>query len=68
MTLEQPSSRPALKVACPNCGNKIVWSTANPWRPFCSQRCRMIDLGEWLSENVRIEGEDAFPDDSEDAQ
>lgn len=68
MTQEKPTSRPGLKVACPTCGKKMAWSTANPWRPFCSQRCRMIDLGEWLSENNRIEGDDAFPEEPEDDQ
>jgi len=35
---------------------------ASPWRPFCSERCRLLDLGEWLSERRAIPGEDALPD------
>lgn len=66
--MPQGQPRPALKVACPTCGNKIVWSTDNSWRPFCSERCRMIDLGEWLDEGMRIAGADAFPEDSEDVE
>ncbi|MBI5460855.1 MAG: DNA gyrase inhibitor YacG [Gammaproteobacteria bacterium] len=51
------------RVACPTCGKKIPWSTENRWRPFCSERCRMIDLGEWLSENVCIAGDEEPPED-----
>ena len=32
-------------VRCPNCGKEIVYSTDNPFRPFCSERCKLIDLG-----------------------
>ncbi|MBI5042056.1 MAG: DNA gyrase inhibitor YacG [Gammaproteobacteria bacterium] len=60
-----PASKP-LQVACPSCGKKIPWSTENRWRPFCSERCRMIDLGEWLSENMRIAGDAAAPEDDEE--
>jgi len=52
-----------LQVACPNCGRKTAWSTDNRWRPFCSERCRMIDLGEWLSEGMRITGDEMPPED-----
>lgn len=41
-------------VNCPRCGTKVLWSTANPWRPFCSENCKMIDLGAWASERYRI--------------
>lgn len=37
-------------VACPTCGKRVQWSEAQRWRPFCSQRCRLIDLGDWLSD------------------
>ncbi|OGT84569.1 MAG: hypothetical protein A3H91_13220 [Gammaproteobacteria bacterium RIFCSPLOWO2_02_FULL_61_13] len=33
---------------CPTCQVRVEMSPANAWRPFCSQRCRLIDLGEWL--------------------
>lgn len=68
MSEKQQSTRPPFKVACPTCGKNIAWSTANPWRPFCSERCRMIDLGEWLDEGMRIAGDDAFPEDPEDVE
>jgi endogenous inhibitor of DNA gyrase (YacG/DUF329 family) len=48
---------PAVKtVNCPTCGKKVVWSTEQRWRPFCSERCKMIDLGDWLDETHRIAG------------
>ena len=45
------------KVRCPQCGQTSVWSTDNPWRPFCSERCKQIDLGCWANENYRIAGQ-----------
>jgi len=41
-------------VACPQCGTLAEFSPENPYRPFCSKRCKMIDLGEWASESYRI--------------
>jgi uncharacterized protein len=49
----------ALMVACPTCKKKIAYQIDNPYRPFCSQRCRLIDLGTWLEEGHRIPAEDA---------
>jgi uncharacterized protein len=48
-------------VLCPNCGKSIVWSTANTYRPFCSQRCKMIDLGAWASEDYNLPAEEDQP-------
>ncbi len=42
------------KVACPTCGQKVEWRPENAWRPFCSERCKMIDLGEWADEKFKI--------------
>jgi endogenous inhibitor of DNA gyrase (YacG/DUF329 family) len=52
-------------VACPNCGKAVEWSDSARWRPFCSERCRLIDLGEWISESHRIAGEPANTDEPE---
>jgi len=41
-------------VACPSCGTRSEYDPQNPFRPFCSQRCKLIDLGQWASENYRI--------------
>lgn len=45
------------QVKCPTCGRPVEWSEASPYRPFCSERCRLIDLGAWLSEERKISGE-----------
>jgi uncharacterized protein len=51
----------ALHVKCPTCHREIDWAQS-PFRPFCSERCRLIDLGAWLTEKHAIPGEPA-PDD-----
>ncbi|VVO11266.1 DNA gyrase inhibitor YacG [Pseudomonas fluorescens] len=43
-----------LTVECPTCGAPVEWSATNPDRPFCSQRCKLIDLGAWASEEHKI--------------
>ena len=44
-------------VRCPTCGRAVEWSESSPWRPFCSERCKLIDLGAWASEQHSIPGE-----------
>ncbi|MBA2657077.1 MAG: DNA gyrase inhibitor YacG [Tatlockia sp.] len=44
------------KINCPNCGKNKTWTTDNPFKPFCSERCKLIDLGDWASENHKIPG------------
>jgi endogenous inhibitor of DNA gyrase (YacG/DUF329 family) len=41
-------------VPCPRCGAQAPYSPENRWRPFCSERCRVIDLGAWASEAYRV--------------
>ena len=53
MTESEEQDKPTT-VPCPTCGKPVPWTAASRWRPFCSERCRLIDLGEWLSENHRI--------------
>ncbi len=43
-------------VKCPICKKEAAWE-GNPFRPFCSQRCMLIDLGKWASEEYRIAGQ-----------
>ncbi|HCJ50725.1 MAG: DNA gyrase inhibitor YacG [Gallionellales bacterium CG03_land_8_20_14_0_80_55_15] len=50
-----PSS---LLVACPHCGKASPWNSRNAYRPFCCERCKMIDLGQWADEAFRV----AVPD------
>ncbi|MDO2948249.1 DNA gyrase inhibitor YacG [Aeromonas simiae] len=47
------------KVKCPTCQKEIEWGPQSPFRPFCSKRCQLIDLGEWASEEKRIPGTQA---------
>jgi endogenous inhibitor of DNA gyrase (YacG/DUF329 family) len=57
-------------VKCPTCGRSIEWSDQSPFRPFCSERCRVIDLGAWLSEKHVIPSNETdtpeAPDESPD--
>lgn len=46
-----------MKVKCPKCGKVSPWE-GNAWRPFCSERCKMVDLGAWVSGDYAIPGED----------
>ena len=43
-----------LEVKCPTCGDMLSWIPENLFRPFCSERCRLIDLGAWSQESFRI--------------
>ncbi|MCG6965160.1 MAG: DNA gyrase inhibitor YacG [Chromatiaceae bacterium] len=56
-----PASDPPFEVACPTCGRRTRWTPQQTWRPFCSERCKLIDLGEWLTEERRIPGTAAAP-------
>jgi len=42
------------KVSCPQCKKLSEYSVKNPFRPFCSERCKLIDLGDWANENYKI--------------
>lgn len=56
-------------IDCPTCGKKATWATENPHRPFCSSRCKLLDLGDWAAEKHRVPGEPADkipPDDTEE--
>lgn len=48
-------------VNCPTCGQPVEWMTDNKYRPFCSQRCKLIDLGQWADESYRLPAEDDVP-------
>ena len=47
------------RYACPTCKREIAWNSDFPWRPFCSERCKMVDLGAWLANDRAIAGEPA---------
>jgi endogenous inhibitor of DNA gyrase (YacG/DUF329 family) len=43
-----------MKVKCPTCKNEVEWTEQNPFRPFCSERCKILDLGDWAMEKQAI--------------
>lgn len=53
------STHTGLIVECPQCGVDTPWSKDNPARPFCSERCKLIDLGAWADESYRVPVNDA---------
>ncbi len=46
-----------LTVKCPNCQKSVEWTAEQRFKPFCCERCKLIDLGEWVMEEKRIVGE-----------
>jgi endogenous inhibitor of DNA gyrase (YacG/DUF329 family) len=60
-------------VKCPTCKRPVEWSPESVYRPFCSDRCRLIDLGAWFDEQHRIPDEsgaatdELLPDSSEES-
>jgi endogenous inhibitor of DNA gyrase (YacG/DUF329 family) len=52
------------RVECPQCGQPSLYDSSNRHRPFCSERCKQIDLGAWASESHRMPDENP-PDDIE---
>lgn len=57
-----PESGKLLIVKCPNCGHAVPWIAEQQFKPFCSERCKLIDLGEWAMEEKKIPGEPLVPD------
>lgn len=60
---------PARTVPCPSCKQPALFAERNRWRPFCSERCRLADLGAWATERFRVPaeappGDDGTPRDS----
>ena len=58
-----------MKVKCPTCNTDVSWTSDQQFRPFCSDRCHKIDLGDWATESFKIAGEtalDEFEFDDED--
>lgn len=43
-----------LSVDCPTCNSKVIWQPESKFKPFCSERCKLIDLGEWADEGHKI--------------
>ena len=66
-----PSGAPKL-VPCPTCGGDSVYAPSNAYRPFCSNRCKNVDLGAWANEDFRMAtntpAEDLLDDDTQQLQ
>lgn len=60
--LENPAT-----VNCPHCGATVLWATESKYKPFCSERCRLIDLGDWLLEKHAIP-DSPLPEDRDDTE
>lgn len=58
----------ATVVSCPTCAKEVQWSEQSPYRPFCSKRCQLIDLGEWSSEGNVISSPVGAGDGASDGQ
>jgi endogenous inhibitor of DNA gyrase (YacG/DUF329 family) len=62
---------PPKLVSCPTCAGDSVYAPSNAYRPFCSERCKNIDLGAWASESFRmpvtLRAEDQLTDDTPDS-
>jgi len=53
-----------MKITCPICKKATTWEE-NPFRPFCSERCKLIDLGKWASGEYRIQGSQPAAEEGE---
>lgn len=56
----------SLKVRCPICGNRSEYNPENAFRPFCSERCKLVDLGAWASNQYAIAGKEPLASDGAD--
>lgn len=62
--MREAAAKPVPRLGrCPQCGTSSRLDAQNGWRPFCSERCKMIDLGEWFSERHQVI-EPLFDDDT----
>ena len=56
---------PSRTVNCPQCGTLVIWESDNRFRPFCSKRCKMIDLSQWAQESYRIPNAESSSNNSQ---
>lgn len=59
------STKPLTTVACPTCKNPVRWSPEEKFKPFCSERCKLIDLGDWATEAHKTPGEELTAEEEE---
>jgi len=60
--LENPTT-----INCPHCGAAVAWTAVSKYKPFCSERCRLIDLGDWLLEKHAIP-DTPLPENQDDTE
>jgi len=53
---------PLKRVRCPACGGQSIYAPSNPYRPFCGERCKNLDLGAWASERFTLPEQEANSD------
>lgn len=58
--LTPPVFKPQV-VKCPTCGLDSIYAASNPYRPFCREACKLIDLGAWASESYSVPAPEADP-------
>ncbi len=56
------------QVACPNCNKLTEFILANIYRPFCSERCKLIDLGQWANESYKIPSSKAISANDDESE
>jgi hypothetical protein len=63
-------TEPVRYVSCPRCGAQVAWVPESAFRPFCSERCRLVDLGAWAAEQYRVpaEPEGATPEEGRETK
>lgn len=49
-------------VRCPICDAAVPWTAESRWKPFCSERCKLIDLGQWADEKYRVPAQEQEPE------
>ncbi|MFZ9611028.1 MAG: DNA gyrase inhibitor YacG [Methylococcales bacterium] len=57
-----------ITVKCPTCKSTVSWIAEQQYKPFCCERCKLIDLGEWVMEEKRIPGESLKLENDDDEE
>jgi endogenous inhibitor of DNA gyrase (YacG/DUF329 family) len=59
---QNPKKQKTRLIKCPSCRKLIEYDLNNPWRPFCSERCKTIDIAAWANEEYRVAGDPISPE------
>jgi len=68
--MKMDSNTPVRVVNCPNCGAPVEWRKESRYRPFCSERCKLFDIGAWASNSYSVPGQETpvLDDDSKELE